>query len=62
MALRPAAELEGRIPMKRLGSFAELAAVVEFLGSPAAGYISGTVVRVDGGWGAYSWMYPVRTL
>ncbi len=39
-----------RIPMNRLGDPAELAATVVFLASPAAAYITGVVIPVDGGW------------
>lgn len=53
-------ELRSRIPMGRLGSVRELAGTIEFLASEKANYITGSTVRVDGGWHAYSWMYPVR--
>jgi NAD(P)-dependent dehydrogenase (short-subunit alcohol dehydrogenase family) len=39
------------IPAGRFASVEEIAGVVTFLGSPAAGYISGAVVPVDGGLG-----------
>ena len=37
------------IPMRRLGAPAELGAVVAFLASPAASYVSGVNLPVDGG-------------
>jgi NAD(P)-dependent dehydrogenase (short-subunit alcohol dehydrogenase family) len=40
-----------QIPLGRFGDTDELAGVVSFLLSPAAGYINGAVLRVDGGYG-----------
>jgi 3-oxoacyl-[acyl-carrier protein] reductase len=41
--------LTERIPLGRLGSAADVAAVVRFLASDAAGYITGQVIHVNGG-------------
>ena len=41
--------LEERIPMKRLGRVAEVAALAAFLASDKADYITGQVICVDGG-------------
>ncbi|MGO1511144.1 MAG: 3-oxoacyl-ACP reductase FabG [Actinomycetaceae bacterium] len=41
----------GAIPAGRFGDIEDVAGVVEFLASPAAGYISGAVIPVDGGLG-----------
>jgi 3-oxoacyl-[acyl-carrier protein] reductase len=43
------AEMLSEIPMKRFGDPKEIAAAVAFLASPAAGYITGTNLAVDGG-------------
>jgi 3-oxoacyl-[acyl-carrier protein] reductase len=43
------ASLADQIPMRRIGEPAELAAAVVFLVSEPARYITGTVIRVDGG-------------
>jgi 3-oxoacyl-[acyl-carrier protein] reductase len=43
--------LSEALPLGRLGEPAELAATIAFLLSPAAAYVTGTVLRVDGGYG-----------
>lgn len=44
------ASILSRIPMGRWGTPDDLAAVAVFLASPAASYINGEVITVDGGW------------
>jgi 3-oxoacyl-[acyl-carrier protein] reductase len=44
------AQWEREIPMGRLGEPPEFAALVAFLASERAGYITGTSIPVDGGW------------
>ena len=44
-----------RIPLGRFAETEELAGVVSFLLSPAAGYMTGAVLRVDGGFGLSLW-------
>ena len=51
-------EMRETVPLGRFGNEAETAAAINFLLSPAASFISGTVMRVDGarpqarmGWG-----------
>lgn len=44
------ARWEKEIPMKRLGTPSEFAALAAFLVSERAGYITGSSIAVDGGW------------
>ena len=43
--------MSAALPLGRIGEPSELAAAVAFLLSPAAAYITGAVLRVDGGYG-----------
>jgi citronellol/citronellal dehydrogenase len=42
-------EYAGRVPLQRFGTEAEVSAAIVFLLSPAAAYITGSCIRVDGG-------------
>ncbi len=46
------AALLQHVPMKRWGNLEEIKAPVVFLASPAAGYVTGAILSVDGGWTA----------
>jgi len=45
-----ASEILGRIPAGRWGEPSDIAGAVSFLCTPVAGYITGAVLNVDGGW------------
>jgi 3-oxoacyl-[acyl-carrier protein] reductase len=51
MPVRLQQALQTTIPLRRFGATEELAGAVSFLLSPAAAYITGAVLRVDGGFG-----------
>lgn len=42
--------LEAGVPQKRIGRVEEVAEAIVFLASPAAGYITGQALAMDGGW------------
>lgn len=44
------AEILGRIPAGRWGDASDIAGAVTFLCAPASGYVTGSVLSVDGGW------------
>jgi len=47
-----------RIPMGRMGDLNEVVEAVTFLASDEASFVTGEVLRVDGGWTAYHLFYP----
>jgi NAD(P)-dependent dehydrogenase (short-subunit alcohol dehydrogenase family) len=46
------AELNQRQPIGRLGRPEEIASLALYLASPAAGFVNGSVIAIDGGWTA----------
>jgi NAD(P)-dependent dehydrogenase (short-subunit alcohol dehydrogenase family) len=59
---RPDVEVRRRAPIGALAAVSQLADAIRYVGSARAAYMTGTFVHVDGGWRAYSWVYPVRTI
>lgn len=48
----------GRIPMGQLGELDDVVEAVLFLSSDEASFMTGEIMRVDGGWTAYHLFYP----
>ena len=42
-------QMKNNVPLRRFGAPREIGSVIAFLASPAAGYVSGTNITVDGG-------------
>jgi NAD(P)-dependent dehydrogenase (short-subunit alcohol dehydrogenase family) len=53
LASKASQHLQQFVPMDRFGAPEELATALLFLASPASGYVTGTVLPVDGGWSAW---------
>lgn len=43
------AAVEGKLPVRRMGQFDEISALVQYLASASAGFMTGQVVTLDGG-------------
>jgi 7-alpha-hydroxysteroid dehydrogenase len=53
------AQMEAMTPMARLGTTEDIAAAVLYLASPAASWVTGKVLEVDGGTIASNWPFKV---
>lgn len=51
--------MKASVPLKRLGTEAEVSAAIVFLLSPAAAFITGETVRIDGAAPLYPGMFPI---
>lgn len=51
-------DLERRTPQRRLGAGADIAKAVRYLASDDAGFVTGEVLVIDGGWSAFGYYQP----
>ena len=54
-----ARQMQAEVPLKRLGSVAEVATMVGFLAGPGGAYITGQTFTVDGGSSLWSKTWPI---
>jgi citronellol/citronellal dehydrogenase len=54
-------KLKQHVPLRRLGVEAEVSAAIVFLLSPAAGFISGVTLQIDGAASLGSDIFPLGT-
>ena len=51
-------DLERRTPQRRLGTGADIAKAVRYVASDDAGFMTGEVLVIDGGWSAFGYYQP----
>jgi citronellol/citronellal dehydrogenase len=49
----------GRTPQKRAGTVEEVAHAICYLASPAAAFVTGAVLRIDGGQALWGDLWPI---
>ncbi len=52
-------QVRHQVPLKRLGTESEISAAIVYMLSPAARYMTGSVIRLDGGIGLWGQMMPL---
>ncbi|HYD50242.1 MAG TPA: SDR family oxidoreductase [Terriglobales bacterium] len=56
------AKMEALTPMRRIGQVEDVSAAALYLASPAASWVTGKVLEVDGGTETHNWPFPGPTL